>query len=70
MIEGFVLDFYCPEIKLGIEVDGSAHRLRKEYDRQRQAVIESEGITMIRITNKNLMDRKRSIIDRLNKTIA
>ena len=70
VMEGFVLDFYCPEIKFGIEVDGGIHIKRKDYDDIRQEVIESEGITIIRITNKELLERKRSILDKLNDTIG
>ena len=70
VIEGFVVDFYCPEIRLGIEVDGSIHLKQKDYDRLRQDVIEAEGIKVIRITNKELKARKRSIIDKLNKTMG
>ncbi|HNW71922.1 MAG TPA: endonuclease domain-containing protein [Candidatus Paceibacterota bacterium] len=36
-IGGYILDFYCPEIKLVIEIDGSGHNAREEilYDKQR-----------------------------------
>jgi len=70
VVEGFVLDFYCPEIKLGIEVDGGIHARRKDYDALRQEVIESEGITIVRITNRELLDRKRLILEKLNNTIG
>jgi len=70
VIEGFVLDFYCPEIKLGIEVDGGIHLKRKDYDELRREVIESEGITIVRITNKELLDRKRSILEKLNNIMG
>ena len=70
MIEGFVLDFYCPEHKVGIEVDGGIHLKRKDYDKLRQEVIESEGITVIRISNKELMNRKRSVLDKLEETFS
>jgi very-short-patch-repair endonuclease len=70
VIEGFVIDFYCPEHKLGVEVDGGIHLKRKDYDRLRQEVIESEGITVIRISNKELMNRKRSVLDKLEETFS
>ena len=70
VIEGFVLDFYCPEIKLGIEIDGGIHLKRKDYDELRREVIESEGITIVRITNKELLDRKRSILEKLNNIMG
>jgi very-short-patch-repair endonuclease len=69
VIEGFVLDFYCPEVRLGIEVDGGVHLKRKDYDELRQEVIESEGITIVRITNRELLGRKRSILEKLNNVI-
>ncbi len=70
VIEGFVLDFYCPEVRLGIEVDGGVHLKRKDYDELRQEAIESEGITIVRITNKELLNRKRSILEKLKNTIG
>jgi len=70
VIEGFVLDFYCHEIKLGIEIDGEIHKRRKDYDRIRQAIIESEGITILRVTNKQISDNKRSIINKMKNIIG
>ena len=42
----FVLDFYCPEVKLGIELDGASHESDQAqgYDSQRQVAIEAYGI--------------------------
>ena len=40
----YVLDFYCPGLKLAIEVDGDSHFEAGEYDRERQRYIESLGI--------------------------
>ena len=40
VIEGFVLDFYCHELRLGLEIDGSVHLKKKEYDALRQNIIE------------------------------
>jgi len=70
VIEGFILDFYCHEIRLGIEVDGSIHLKQKDYDKLRQEIIEAEGIRILRITNRELKERKRSIIDRLKETLG
>ena len=32
---GYILDFYCPTLRLGIEVDGSTHNGRENYDYRR-----------------------------------
>jgi len=63
VIEGFVLDFYCHEIKLGIEIDGTIHdqRFQKEYDTLRQEIIEMQGIIIVRITNEEVLTNQNNI---------
>ena len=34
-IDNYVVDFYCPDKKLAIELDGEIHKTRKEYDEYR-----------------------------------
>lgn len=51
VIQGFVADFYCHELKLALEVDGGIHERQKEYDAMRQEVIEREDISVLRIDN-------------------
>ncbi|WP_414566352.1 MULTISPECIES: endonuclease domain-containing protein [unclassified Anabaena] len=52
----FVIDFYSPEIKLAIEVDGDSHFQEgaQEYDRERQQFIESASIIFLRFTNDDV----------------
>jgi len=45
-----VLDFYCPEARLAIEVDGGIHDFRREADRERQRILESMGIRALRLS--------------------
>ncbi|MFH1576827.1 MAG: endonuclease domain-containing protein [Candidatus Margulisiibacteriota bacterium] len=71
VVEGFILDFYCHELRLGIEVDGSVHLKRKDYDQLRQEIIESEDIRLIRITNKDIMENsKKGILEQIKKMIS
>ena len=53
----FVLDFYSPEVRLAVEVDGSVHRLadQKEYDEFRQQLIEHDMIEFVRLSNEEIM---------------
>jgi very-short-patch-repair endonuclease len=55
----YVLDFYCPELKLAIEVDGDTHFQAGagNYDRERQRYIESLGIRVLRFTNREVFER-------------
>ena len=70
VVEGFVVDFYCNEIRLGIEVDGGIHLKRKDYDRLRLEIIESKDIVIIRITNKELRNNKNDVFEILLKAFA
>ena len=52
----YVLDFYCPALKLAVEIDGDSHSVvdANDYDQQRQAFIESFGIRFLRFTNQQV----------------
>lgn len=56
-VDQFVIDFYSPEIKLAIELDGNVHDNldQKAYDEVRQKYLEKFNITFVRITNDELM---------------
>jgi very-short-patch-repair endonuclease len=45
----FVLDFYCHEERLAIEVNGGIHQRQQVADRERQETLESMGIRFIRL---------------------
>ena len=70
-VDRFVLDFYAPEIKLAIEVDGPTHRLpgAKEYDTMRQTFIESAGISFFRVTNYQVYNQIDRILLDLERRI-
>jgi len=68
-IGNYIVDFYCPEVKLAIEIDGESHYKKRavEYDKRRTKYIESLGIKLIRFTNddimKNIDGAMRTIMD-------
>ena len=49
-VGGFVLDFYCAEAHLAVEVDGGVHDLpeQRARDRDRQSLLEAWGIVFLR----------------------
>lgn len=63
-IEHFVTDFYCPELKLAVEIDGDSHyKKNAEFsDRERQAQIETFGIQFIRFTNKEVYESIEGVL--------
>ncbi|HOW30113.1 MAG TPA: endonuclease domain-containing protein [Bacteroidales bacterium] len=57
-VKEFILDFYCHEYLLGIEVDGAVHEndMAKEYDQNRTAELESFGISILRFKNEEVLN--------------
>ncbi len=53
----FVADFYCAAKKLVIELDGKMHDFQIEYDQNRTAVLNSLGLTVLRIKNEVFKDK-------------
>jgi len=70
-VDHFVIDFYCPQLKLAIELDGSVHDLpdQKEYDAYRQEYLEKFGITFCRITNDELMSNANMAFEKIGSAI-
>ena len=63
----FIVDFYCHELKLAIEIDGGIH-LRKdiiEYDDGRSHDIEKYGIRILRFTNDEILSDLTKVLDEI-----
>jgi very-short-patch-repair endonuclease len=67
----YILDFYCMERKLAIEVDGGQHfepeGLRK--DAERSAVLERSGLRIIRFTNREVLLEFESVVEAIRQVI-
>lgn len=61
----YIVDFYCPKIKLAIEVDGGSHFTKDaaEYDAQRQKAIETTGIRFLRFTNLEVYQNINDVLE-------
>jgi very-short-patch-repair endonuclease len=55
-VDQYILDFYCPELKLAIEIDGDSHFMigAEDQDKARQEYIEAFGIQFLRFTNEDV----------------
>ncbi len=53
----FVPDFYSPELKLIIELDGGIHLDQKERDENRNKILENRGFKTLRVNNDDLVNR-------------
>lgn len=52
---GYILDFYCPKLRLGIEVDGDMHDEQKKYDYGRDNNLARQGIQIFRFSNDDVL---------------
>jgi very-short-patch-repair endonuclease len=70
-VEQFVLDFYSPEIKLAIEIDGESHFQEgaAQYDNERQIFIESAGINFLRFTNNQVYENLNGVLETIAQKI-
>lgn len=66
-IDQYIVDFYCSELRLVIEVDGDSHAEAVEYDAERTQVLESLGLRVVRFTNTDVLGNIEGVYDALIK---
>ena len=54
-LDQFIVDFYCSELMLVVEIDGDSHADQIAYDRMRTEKLGHYGITVIRYTNSDVL---------------
>ena len=64
-IARYVVDFYCPQCKLAIEIDGATHSTpqEKRRDMVRQEFIEREGVHFLRFTNADVYENLEWVLE-------
>ena len=67
----YVLDFYCHEVKLCVETDGSIHHEKDiaAYDEYRPKVLNENEITVLRITNREIIESITSVIIKIEEFV-
>ncbi len=65
--EEYILDFFCLEKKLVVEIDGEYHLLKdqREYDENRTAFLEESGLKVIRFTNEEVKSELSKILEEI-----
>jgi len=61
----YVVDFYCDEHKLVIELDGGIHGIRVKHDQKRDRYLASQGCKVLRIPNEELLDKPQTILEQI-----
>ncbi|WP_342450743.1 endonuclease domain-containing protein, partial [Lunatimonas salinarum] len=63
----FILDFYCAECRLAIEVDGGYHHSldQREYDEGRTYALNELGLTVLRFSNKEVIEESERVLQEI-----
>ena len=71
-IDIFIVDFYCHEIKLVIEIDGEIHLEKEvaEYDDGRTHDLEKFGIKILRFTNDQVFTDINSVVKEVLRLVS
>lgn len=67
----YILDFYIPGKRIAIEIDGGVHQVPeiKVKDKNKDAFLSENGISVIRIDNEEVINDRKEIIESLKSLI-
>lgn len=70
-VGSYILDFYCPQKKLAIEIDGSQHyeQKQKEYDNKRTEFLHKNKIKVLRFTNLDILTNLNTVCEAIYKEL-
>jgi very-short-patch-repair endonuclease len=67
-VDGYIVDFLCPEVRLIIEVDGGQHR--PDRDARRTVYLESQGFRVIRFWNNDVLQNLDGVWTTINEALS
>lgn len=67
---GYLVDFFCAEAQLVVEVDGDTHAHQRKYDEQRTLGLESEGFRVIRFCNDDVMRNLEGVVASIREALG
>ena len=66
IIGNYIVDFFCLDCNVVIEIDGSSHDNKVEYDAKRDAFLEELGLVVIHISAKDVLKNLQDVMKMLN----
>jgi very-short-patch-repair endonuclease len=70
VVDGFILDFYCHQAALVVEVDGLVHTGQIVYDAERSAVLAGRGLRVLRVTNAEVEANLEAVLAQIAAVCA
>ena len=68
-IENYIVDFFCKELMLAIEIDGYSHLEKYKCDNERQKELEILGISLLRFTEEEVLKNLQGVYSMINDWI-
>ena len=65
----FIADFFCAERKLVVELDGDSHDGREDYDEERTAWLNGEGIRVVRFVNQDMYEQVDAVLEAIRREL-
>jgi radical SAM superfamily enzyme YgiQ (UPF0313 family)/very-short-patch-repair endonuclease len=62
-VEPYILDFYCDELKLAVELDGGQHAEQENYDTHRTRTLETQGVQVLRFWNNDVLTQTEAVLE-------
>ena len=66
VIDGFIVDFYCHQAAVIVEVDGPIHSEQSEYDNERARLLTARGFRVVRIQNEEVENHLAEVLRRIS----
>ena len=70
VIDGFIVDFYCEQSGLVIEIDGDVHKGQVVADKEREAILRERGLTVLRFTNDEVLKDAKEVAGRIKQAVT
>ncbi len=68
-IDNFIVDFFCNELMLAIEIDGETHNYKVSRDRERQKRLEGLGVWFLRFTDEEVKQNIEGVVAEIERWI-
>ena len=65
----YIVDFYCHEIGIVIEVDGLIHETQFLEDAKRQGIMEEQGVKFLRFTNQEIFEDLERVLEDIKEVV-
>lgn len=65
----YIVDFFCNELMLAIEIDGMSHSGQENYDKKRQQELENLGIRFLRFESDDVFFNLGKVLDEIESWI-